>query len=43
MDDFGTVDDDEEPPIDGEDGDSEGAHALAAMGLDQLMNWSLNC
>ena len=42
MDDFGDEDDTAEPPIDGDDGESEGAHALAAMGLDQLMNWSLN-
>ena len=35
-------DDSSEPPIDGEEGEPEGAHALAAMGLDQLMNWSLN-
>ena len=43
MDDFGEEDASTEPPIDGDDGKSEGAHALAAMGLDQLMNWSLNC
>ena len=43
MDDFGAEDDETEPPIGGEDGKSEGADALAAMGLDQLMNWSLNC
>jgi hypothetical protein len=43
MDDFGAEDDETEPLIGGEDGESEGANALAAMGLDQLMNWWLNC
>jgi hypothetical protein len=43
MDDFGEEDTSTEPPIDSNDGESEGAHALAAMGLDQLMHWSLNC